>query len=204
MRILIVDDHPLVTAGLQSALQKQFAAAQVDVAETLASARAQIAALRYDLAIVDLNLPDGRGSALFSDAALAGSYPTHSLLLSGSQDRDDIAHALQMGATAYIAKTVAFDELLSAMKTLLTLSPENGPYWFDPAARNFVPAKDLFPRGSVLSAREHEIYELIRQGLTDKEIAYRLERSVHTVRVQIRSIRRKRGETRRASAAQAA
>lgn len=204
MRLLIIDDHPLVTAGLQSALTHKFAGVVIDLCATLASAKLAVKKTRYDLAIVDLNLPDGRGSALFSDPDLAGQYPGHSVLLTGSQDRDDIAHALYLGATAYIPKTVAFDELLAAIAHLLTLPAAAGPYWYDVDKKLFASAKTMVPRGTVLSAREHEIYELLRQGLSDKEIAHRLMRSVHTIRVQIRSIRRKRGETRRATTTQAA
>lgn len=203
-KFLIVDDHPLVTTGLQSAIAHHFAHSSIDIAPNLAVAREKIRGKRYDMAIVDLNLPDGRGGSLFSDPELAGLYPKHSLLLSGSQDRDDIAHALAMGALAYIAKTVEFQYLLLAIAQLLDLDPASGPYWYDAAQHGFIPAKQFLPRGSVLSMREHEIYELIRQGLGDKEIAHHLGRSVHTVRVQIRSIRRKRGENRRASSTQAA
>jgi len=204
MKILIVDDHPLVTSGLEAALKSQFKNCHVDVAHNLQQARSYIAEIMYDLAVVDINLPDGRGAQLFSDPGLAGKYPRHSILLSGTQDRDDIMSALQMGATAYITKSCDFKELMGALMRLQELDPQKGPYCYDCGKHDYVPARVVFPRGTALSAREHEIYELIRQGLTDKEIAFRLDRSVHTVRVQIRSIRRKRGENRRAAASQAA
>ena len=204
MKILIVDDHPLVTSGLEAALKSQFKNCHVDVAHNLNQARGNIAGNMYELAVVDINLPDGRGAQLFSDPDLAGKYPRHSILLSGTQDRDDIMSALQMGATAYITKSCDFKELMDALVRLQELDPQKGPYCYDCSKHDFVPARVVFPRGTALSAREHEIYELIRQGLTDKEIAFRLDRSVHTVRVQIRSIRRKRGENRRAAASQAA
>ncbi len=199
MKILIVDDHPLVTAGLYSALKAKYCESEIVTASDLSSARARIAETIFDLAIVDINLPDGRGGQLFSDPALAGRYPRHSLLLSGSQDRDDILNALNLGAAAFIPKTVEFNELLAAIDALLALDVAKAPYWYDCGLKKFVFARDLFPRGTALSAREHEIYDLIRSGLTDKQIAFQLGRSVHTVRVQIRSIRRKRGETRRAA-----
>lgn len=204
MQILIVDDHPLVTSGLAAALQSKFQPQRIDIAHNLQTARAMIAQTIYDLAVVDINLPDGRGACLFSDPTLAGHYPRHSALLSGTQDRDDIVSALQMGATAYINKSCEFGELMDALTRLQSLDPDKGPYCYDAIQHDYLPARIVFPRGTSLSAREHEIYELIRQGLTDKEIAFRLNRSVHTVRVQIRSIRRKRGENRRAASHQAA
>ncbi len=200
MNILILDDHPLVATGLEAALRSKFSDCRVTIANSLAAANAQIAEQIFDLGIIDINLPDGSGGQLFSDPKLAGRYPRFSLLLSGSQDRDDILHALNMGATAYISKTIDFQELMTAIDKLLNIDPAAAPFWYDQAAADFVPTRKIFPRGTGLSSREHEIYELIRQGLTDKEIAYRLDRSVHTIRVQIRSIRRKRGENRRASA----
>ncbi|TAH32242.1 MAG: response regulator transcription factor [Alphaproteobacteria bacterium] len=199
MQILIVDDHPLVAAGLEAALKGQYPGCSIEIAGNLAQSKQKVASKIYDLAIIDINLPDGRGGQLFSDPALAGHYPKYSLLLSGSQDRDDILHALSMGATAYIAKTVDFSELIVAIGKLLQSNPATAPLWYESVAQEFVPARNMFPRGTALSSREHEIYELIRQGLSDKEIAFRLDRSVHTIRVQIRSIRRKRGENRRAA-----
>ncbi len=203
MRCLIVDDHPLITKGFAAALIGELKGATVDVAHDLKGAREAIANQRYDLAIVDINLPDGRAHQLFSLTELAGKYPSYSLLLSGSQDRDDVLSALQAGATAFISKTVDFSDLMLAVSELLALDPAAGPYWYDMPGRKFLPARHLFPRGTALSPKENEVYGLIREGLSDKEIAYRLNRSIHTVRVQIRSIRRKRGETRRASASAA-
>lgn len=204
MKILLVDDHPLILNGFQTVLKNHWPDSELTTAATLKTAHDAILAQRFDLAIVDINLPDGKAGELFSDPALAGNYPAYSLLLSGTSDRDDVLAALNQGATAYISKAVNFDDLLFALDALLKLEQESGPYWFDETERQFLPVKTVFPRGSVLSHREHEIYTLIRQGLSDKEIAFRLDRSIHTVRVQIRSIRRKKGETRRAASHNAA
>lgn len=205
MRFLIVDDHPLVSAGLESSLKMEWPSSSISIASNLAQAKTLLRTQEFDAAIVDINLPDGQGGQLFSDPELAGHYPRHSLILSGSNDRDDIFAALSRGATAYVSKSADFKDLMQAVCKLSALDPESGPYWYDTAAGQYVPARNLFPRGSVLSTREHEIYSLIRDGLSDKEIAFRTGRSIHTVRVQIRSIRRKRGgETRRATASSAA
>lgn len=204
MQVLIVDDHPLVSAGLEASLKLRWSEAHIAVAANVAEAKSKIQSQLFDIAIVDINLPDGRGGQIFSDPQLAGRYPKHSLLLSGSNDKDDILSALQLGATAYVSKSVDFKELMHAIEQLRALDPQKGPFWYDTVSKSYLPARHIFPRGSVLSAREHEIYTLIREGLTDKEIAFRLDRSIHTVRVQIRSIRRKKGETRRAAASSSA
>lgn len=117
--------------------------------------------------------------------------------MSGSSDRDEIAIALDHGAQAFVAKSLPFEDVVRAIETTLTLPAGDEPFLWDEGADGFVPISTLFPKGTLLSPQERKVFALMRQGLQDKQIAAELDRSIHTVRVQIRSILRKRGSRRR-------
>ena len=197
MRLLLVDDHPLVAAGLRSALAQLNV--EVILAHSLAEARERLLDETFDSWILDINLPDGIGTKLFQESDLSDRRPQKCLLLSAATDPDDIAMALDEGATAFVSKSINFQDLIKAIEQFLRMPiPLPEAQIWDRARATFVPARIVFPRGTVLSPREREVFTLMREGLHDKEIAYRLGRSIHTIRVQIRAIRRKRGKTRRA------
>ena len=201
MRVLIVNDHPLVAAGFMAGLTANGQTASV--AHSVAEAGEMLHAEDYDLCILDINLPDGPGTNLLSDRSLSERLPPLCLLLSGTSDRDEILMALHAGASAFISKSVEFSDLMKAINLLIDLpeSPREPLYW-DQINNKFVRVAEAFPKGTVLSPREREVFALMRQGMQDKKIAFALERSIHTIRVQIRSIRRKRGVTRRGEANQ--
>ena len=157
----------------------------------------------YDLCILDINLPDGPGTNLLSDSSLSERLPPLCLLLSGTSDRDEILMALHAGANAFISKSVEFSDLMKAINLLIDLpeSPREPLFW-DQNNNQFVRVAEAFPKGTVLSPREREVFALMRRGMQDKEIAFALKRSIHMIRVQVRSIRRKRGVTRRGEANQ--
>lgn len=197
MRLLLVDDHPLVAAGLRNAIAHLYA--EVIVVHSLAEARERLLDETFDSWILDINMPDGVGTTLLREPELSDRLPPKCLLLSAATDPDDIAMALDEGGTAFVSKSIAFQDLILAIEQFARMpAPLAEAQVWDRALAAFVPAAKIFARGTVLSPREREVFMLIREGLHDKEIAYRLGRSIHTVRVQIRSIRRKRGKTRRA------
>ncbi len=197
MRLLLVDDHPLVAAGLRDALAHLNA--EVILAHSLAEARERLLDETFDSWILDINMPDGIGTKLLREPDLSDRLPQKCLLLSAATDPDDIAMALDEGATAFVSKSINSQDLIKAIEQFLRLPiPLPEAQVWDQARATFVPAREVFPRGTVLSPREREVFTLMREGLHDKVIAYRLGRSIHTVRVQIRAIRRKRGKTRRA------
>lgn len=197
MRILFIDDHPLVVAGLRNFLTAL--GTEVTIAHTLAEARIRLMEAEYDAWILDIDMPDGSGTHLLREMTLQKGCCPKALLLSGATDRDDIAMALDEGAMAFLSKAVGWEDLTTAVQRFLEM-PEvvEEPLVWEPTRTDFVPAREVFPRGIVLSPREREVLIKMREGLRDKEIAHCLQRSIHTVRVQIRSIHRKRGRYRRA------
>jgi two-component system, NarL family, nitrate/nitrite response regulator NarL len=204
MSILIVDDHPLVTEGLAARLQQL--GHEVAVAHNFAEARQQMFETAHSDCVLDIDLGGRLGTELLSDPELSTRLPPRIIILSGTTDPDDIVMALDRGAIAFVPKSIPFDDVVNALvaATNIDVSPgaaDGAPrtrqsmVW-DQDAGGFVPSAQVFPKGTVLSPREREVFALMRQSLTDKQIAARLERSIHTIRVQVRSITRKRGTKR--------
>jgi DNA-binding NarL/FixJ family response regulator len=212
MSILIVDDHPLVTEGLAARLR--LLGHTVGVACSLEAARDVLRETSYSDCVIDIDLGGRLGTELLTDPDLTPYLPARIIILSGSTDPDDIVMALDRGAVAFVPKSIPLDDVIAALVMATGFAPpprpgpadeapqQNGtrasqPQVWDPDVRGFVPLSQIFRKGSVLSPREREVFMLIRQGLSDKEIAARLRRSIHTIRVQVRSITRKRGTKRR-------
>ena len=203
MSILIVDDHPLVTEGLAARLQQL--GHRVAVAHNFAEARQQMCETAHSDCVLDIDLGGRLGTELLSDPELAPYLPPRIIILSGTTDPDDIVMALDRGAIAFVPKSIPFDDVVSALvaATAFDVSGDGAdgrgrqPQIWDQERGSFVPSSQIFPKGSVLSPREREVFALMRQGFTDKQIAANLQRSIHTIRVQVRSITRKRGTKRR-------
>lgn len=198
-RVLLVDDHPLVGASLGAAIERQ--GGVQETVTTLDEARSVLIANKIDVLLLDINFPEGPGTELLKDEVVAPNVPRRCFLISGAIDPDEVMCAFDDGALGFISKSIPFDELEAALGQIIRdeAQTDDALMW-DTEQRGFRPVREVFQERTLLSQREREVFRLLRQGLQDKEIAYRVGRSIHTVRVQIRSIRRKRGQTRRAEA----
>lgn len=117
MRLLIVDDHAPMRAGIRHLVLQHWAEAAVDEAPTLADALARIAAARPDLVTLDLSLPDARGTDGVS--RLLQVLPGVPLLVLSLHSEPAYAtRLLQMGAAGYLTKDRAADELCTALRRL--------------------------------------------------------------------------------------
>lgn len=192
--ILLVDDHSLVASGIAANLEAIGFA--VSLAVSVADGRRRLCERRYDLGLFDITLPDGSGIELLDQADGNAFVPSRILFLSGLHDPDEILMALDGRRAAFLSKSVPFEDLASAIDSLLA-SPVEEPIIWQPELRAFIPVSRAFRRGVSLSPKEREVFQLMREGMSDKQIAHQLERSIHTVRVQVRSILRKRKSKRR-------
>ena len=143
------------------------------------------------------HLPDGSGLELLRE--FADRLPGRTVLLSGVTDAEEALFVLEHSeARAFISKEIDLDDLADALGEVMDFNDDDSTWIWRSGQRAFVPSGEAFPRESTLTPKEREVFMLMREGLLDKQIAERLHRSVHTIRVQIRAIRRKRGSSRRA------
>lgn len=195
IRLLIVDDHPVVRAGLSSMLGKHKDLELAGVAAGAEEALELLAKHPADVVLLDLRMPNLNGidaMRLFRQR----QKPPRVLILSSFEFEEEIFRAVQAGARGYLTKEMSRDEIVAGI-----LAVHAGKEYFPPAI-----AARLAERNhrSSLSPRELEILELLSKGLTNKEIAQAFGISRHTVRNHINNITQKLDVTDRTEAASVA
>lgn len=195
MNILLVDDHPVVTVSIAARLREL--GHMAEASHTLVDAGRRIAGRHFELCVLDLDMAGTPGTRLLIDPALVDKMPDTIVILSGTRDRDEIVGALEDGAHAFLPKAIPFEDVIEGILAAPEAYRGGEPGVWVQEVRAYVPLPVVYPRGSTLSRREREVFRLMRRGYSDKAIADALNRSIHTIRVQIRSILRKRGSARR-------
>jgi DNA-binding NarL/FixJ family response regulator len=185
-RVLLVDDHTLVREGLKAMLERKENLQVVAEAEDGRSAVKLAAELRPDIVIMDVGLPDLNG--IEATRQIRDQNPQIKVLaLSMHADRHFIVEMLRAGASAYILKHGAFNELDLALNAAMAGQTFLSPKVAAAVVDTFVRRNDEQPKGGafeVLSAREREVLQLLAEGLTTKLIADRLGTSAKTVDTQ--------------------
>jgi DNA-binding NarL/FixJ family response regulator len=182
IRLLIVDDHPVVRAGLSSMLGKQPGLKLVGAAAGAEEALLLLEHCPADVVLLDLRMPKISGiEALQSLRRLP--CPPQVVVLSSFEFEEEIYRAVQAGARGYLLKEMSCDQIVAAI-----VAVHSGKQYFPPAI-----AARLSERRSrsSLSPRELEILEMLSRGFTNKEIARAFGISRYTVRNHINSINQK-------------
>lgn len=217
IRLMVVDDHTLFRRGLVALLASDERFAVVGEAGDAAEAQPLVAACRPDVLLLDNHLPGVSGVAALP-ALLAAAPGLPVLMLTMSEDENDLAAALKGGACGYLLKTADADELgaaivrardghssISAPMTAKVASAfrlagaENGAH-AEEAARDGQALQSMQSL-SALSARERETLDLIARGDSNKEIARALGIAEATVKIHVQHVLRKLGLTSRVQAA---
>jgi len=178
-RVLLVDDHALVRRGVRQLLADEVPEVEVEEASTAAEAEQRLLAGGFDLAIVDLNLPDQSGLSLLTVAGTLANPPAI-LILSVYPESDFGLRCLRLGASGYLCKEGVAEELVAAVRKALaggrTLSPGL-------AGRLAGDASDAPPPSplELLSDRELQVLRLVSAGASLREIAVQLALSEKTV-----------------------
>jgi DNA-binding NarL/FixJ family response regulator len=184
IRVLVVDDHAMVRAGLKQLLASTSDIEVVGLAANGAEAVELAAQVRPDVVLMDLQMPVMDGVA--ATAALRDANPEVSVVIVTSfSDRDRIVGALDAGAVGYLLKDASPDDLLAGVR-----AAARGESPLDPkAARELLTARSETPtRAPVdLTARETEVLGLVREGLSNKQIARRLGITERTVKAHLTS-----------------
>lgn len=195
-RILFVDDHPLILFSLAELLRMQ--GYKVDTAKKLAVAIDCIGntSEKYDVILLDINLGQENGLDLLDK--LENGCADRVILLSGIAEQEWILRGFEKGGFGFIPKSIEPEEVVSALAAMLAEDKLQHSGWiWDAAKKELVDAQDFFPRSMTLTHKEREVFLLLRTGKLDKQIAEELNLSIHTVRVHLRAIKRKRGHNRR-------
>jgi DNA-binding NarL/FixJ family response regulator len=177
--ILIVDDHEVVRRGLRSLLAEKMPGSRFVEAATSAEAEARIFEGRWDLILLDLNLP-GRNGLEVLDLSRKHCPKTPVIVLSMYPEAEFALRAIKLGAQAYLNKQSASEELLAAVHKVLA----GGKYITTSLAEQLtsaLTAETATAPHESLTERELQVLRLVAMGKTTKEIAAELHLSAKTI-----------------------
>jgi DNA-binding NarL/FixJ family response regulator len=198
--VFLLDDHEIVRMGVRDLLEAEPDIAVVGEAGTAASALARIPALRPDVAVLDVRLPDGDGVSVCRE--IRSKMPgVACLMLTSFGDDEALFDAIMAGAAGYVLKQIRGTDLVGAVRTVAA-----GGSLLDPQAASKVMAR-MRDRAAAadplagLTEQERRILELIGEGLTNRQIGERLFLAEKTVKNYVSSLFAKLGMARRTQAA---
>lgn len=184
MKVVVVDDHPLVCEGIKAVLEQEEDIELVGWANSGREAEELFARLQPDVALVDLRLPGDYGLDIIKRVRpLAPGC--RFIILTSFTNHDDMKRTMEVGVHGYILKEALPEEVITALR----LVARGRPY-FDPAVMKLVmnmPKKDE-DNLSELTEREREVLNALARGLNNREIAGLLFVTEHTVKKHISSI----------------
>jgi DNA-binding NarL/FixJ family response regulator len=201
IRVMIVDDHPVVRNGLIGMFEGEVGFEVVGDAGDGAEAVRRAGALAPDVILMDLRMPEMDGVTAISTLAAAGS-PARVLVLTTYDTDSDVLSAIEAGATGYLLKDAPPAELFRAVR-----SAASGEAVLSPSVATRVVGQMRLAGGSVsvpadepISARELEVLELVARGASNRDAAARLFISEATVKTHLMHIYSKLGVNDRAAA----
>jgi two-component system response regulator NreC len=189
IRILLADDHKIIREGLRSLLEKEpdleVVAEAGNGAKTVKLARK----LKPEIVIMDITMPDLNG--IEATRQIIGELPNIKVIaLSMHSDRRFVVGMLKAGASGYLLKDCAFDELIHTVHTVVSNRIYLSPGITDIVVNDYLRQISTTNSSvtSVLTAREREVLQLLAEGKTTKQIADHLYLSVKTIETHRRQI----------------
>ncbi|MBQ0827101.1 response regulator [Streptomyces tagetis] len=203
IRVFLLDDHEVVRRGVHDLLDDEPDITVVGEAGTVEQALVRVPALRPQVAVLDVRLPDGDGVSVCRE--LRSRMPDLAcLMLTSFDDEEALLDSIMAGASGYVLKQIQGSDLVSAVRTVAA-----GQSLLDPSATAKLMArlrgeqeKEQEPEPLPgLTDREREILALIGEGLTNRQIGQRLYLAEKTVKNHISRLLAKLGVERRIQAA---
>ena len=189
IRVCLVDDHALIRQALKDRFAREPDIEVVGEAATAQSALALVVSIQPDVALLDVQLPDGDGVTICRE--IRSAVPeTACLMLTGYSGDEALIGAIMAGAAGYVSKENIADQLMTAVRDVAA-----GRSALDPLSAKT--AMDLIraelTEGPGLSGRDRQVLELVGDGLTDRQIAQRLDEPVDAAKGEVLSLLGKLG-----------
>ena len=193
LRVLLVDDQPLFRKALASLINSQLDMTVVGEGEDGQEALDRVRSLRPDIVVMDVNMPRASGPEGVRAIREAG-FDTKIVMLTISEDDDDLFESIKAGANGYLLKNVRpevlFEDLRGVMRGEAPIAPGIASKLLDALRAGGIPMKAAAAGGGaggagdemLLTRREQEILQLVASGLSNKEIAGRLTITEGTVK----------------------
>jgi DNA-binding NarL/FixJ family response regulator len=179
IRIMSVEDHPVFRQGLATILETEADMLLVAQAANGVEAIAEFRRHKPDVTLMDLRLPGANGTDIL--IAIRGEFPDARIIMLSSSDSDgEIQRALRSGASGYVLKSMAQDELLAVIRSVHA-GKRHVPAEVAALLAEHLGEEDLTPR-------ELQVLQLIRDGSKNKQIADQLSISENTVNFHIKNI----------------
>ncbi|MGJ4845941.1 response regulator [Leifsonia sp. Le1] len=194
VRLLVVDDHPVVRDGIVGMVSSDAGIEVVGEASDGAEAVRLAGALQPDVVLMDLRMPGMDGVAAIRELLRLGVRSRIVVLTTYDSDAD-VLPAIEAGATGYLLKDVPRDELVRAVH-----AAANGHSALAPSVASRLVDRVRTPEASLLSPRELQVLALVADGATNREAGARLHLSEATVKTHLLSIYAKLGVGDRAAA----
>jgi DNA-binding NarL/FixJ family response regulator len=180
IRILIADDHPLFREGVAHTLESEPDLTIVGQAATGDAAFNLASELLPDVILLDITMPGDSGISVARK--ISAAYPVvHIIMLTASENEDDLINAIKAGARGYVIKGIHARELANAMRAVV-----KGETYVSPSLASTILFELTSPREpdpmSELTEREQQILELVAQGLTNREVGERLHLAEKTIK----------------------
>lgn len=197
IRVLVIDDHPLLRQGVILALRKQEDIEIVGEGESGQAAVEMAMRLQPDIILLDISMPDISGLEA-ARRVRSVSPRTNILMLTASEQGEDLLTALEAGARGYILKGSEIKQVVDAIRSV-----QLGETYVSPklAGKLLLEISSPVKKSLDLTARESEILQLVAQGLPNKEIAAELNLAEKTIKHHMTSLMRKLGVRSRVEAA---
>lgn len=194
MKILVADDHPIIRNGIKDIIKDISSTFIIDEAEDANEVVKKVITNEYDIIVLDISMPGGGGLNALQQVKQSNPN-TKVLMLSTFSDEEYINRALKLGASGYLTKAAATDELGLAIKKIIS----GKRYLSSEAAAkmaSFIYADKEKPKHELLSEREYQVFNLIVQGYRTSEAAQELNISPKTISTYRDRIMEKMGMTR--------